>query len=522
MRIPHLIRDTFHLFLEVITIRAQHTTGKTPLMKRALTSCLSLLLFFVFGFTSSLSAKVVWLVGANAAIDSAAVAPQLSAMLGDEPVDVLPFDYLCSLPTVYTDNAFYSANQLLITLAPGEDEGLAFLGLLSIQANRPIHLPKATIVAVQKPIYKMSGLCDNSKLQRTARLAIGANLNFIALPKVWQQVYTDDTFYNGKVPKGAVTEAYVAAAGLAMALREDEEAITSLSGVHPEVADELKASIRKGLFLTDEVLYAANHLPNNAFDLRVGDAFDAILFDGAFERKVGAWLEAIALADNRKLTLHYTTDTDINTGWPTLFRTTQTLGQMSNATVYTRPAFTDASEEISHLNTILKADAQKPGWLPFQLAVAEWVRRYPDIPVYNGAEPTEATAAMFAAMLYLKWTGAPVVPANCDQVVNTAISIGLDTMLRKQRLYRDVNAVFCRPLGNNRFAFSLWRKPADKVTLRLDTDTAGKRVSSRKLTFSEEDYWTPKTISVEGPCTFFWKISAKHFPGQNTGARVIR
>ena len=39
-------------------------------MKRALTSCLSLLLLFVFGFVSSLSAKVVWLVGANAAIDA--------------------------------------------------------------------------------------------------------------------------------------------------------------------------------------------------------------------------------------------------------------------------------------------------------------------------------------------------------------------------------------------------------------------------------------------------------------------
>jgi hypothetical protein len=493
-------------------------------MKRALTSCLSLLLLFVFGFVSSLSAKVVWLVGANAAIDAAAVAPQLSAMLNDEPVEVLPFDYLCSFPTLNTDATLYSASQLLVTLAPGEEEGLAFLGLLALQANRPIHLPKTTLVAVQKPIYKMSGLCDNSKLQRTARLAIGANINFIALPKVWQQVYTDDTFYNGKVPKGAVTEAYVAAAGLAIALRDSDYELPDLGGIHPEVAESLKYSIGKGLFLTEDVLYAAKHLPNHAFDLRVGDAFDAILFDGAFERKVGAWLEAIALADNRKLTLHYTTDTDINTGWPTLFRTTQTLGQMPNATVYTRPAFADDTgrEELSHLTTILKADAQKPGWIPLQLAVAEWIRRYPDIPVYNGAEPTEATAAMFAATLYLKWTGAPVVPANCDQVVTTAIGIGLDTMLRKQRLYRDVNAVFCRPLGNNRFAFSLWRKPADTVTLRLDTDTPGKRVSSRKVTFSEEDYWTPKTVSVEGPCTFFWKISAKHFPGQNTGARAIR
>ena len=86
-------------------------------MKRALTSCLSLLLLFVFGFVSSLSAKVVWLVGANAAIDAAAVAPQLSAMLNDEPVEVLPFDYLCSFPTLNTDATLYNASQLLVTLA---------------------------------------------------------------------------------------------------------------------------------------------------------------------------------------------------------------------------------------------------------------------------------------------------------------------------------------------------------------------------------------------------------------------
>lgn len=492
-------------------------------MTHTLHRCFQVLTLLTLGFAPVLSAKIVWLVGNDAPIDAPAVAAQLSSMLGNEQVDVLPFDYLCGWHYTPEAEASYQADHLLVTPSPAEAEGFAFLGLLSVQAMRPIHLPKTTVVAVQKPVYKMSGLCDNLKLQTTARLALGANLPFIALPKVWQRVYTDDTFYNGKVPKGPVSEAYVAAAGLALALRGEAFELPALSGIHPELADQLKESVREGLALTEEVLYAAQHLPTGGFNVRAGNAFDAILFDGAFERKVGAWLDAIARADGRQLTLHYTTDTTINTGWPCLFRTTHPLGKMPKATCYTRPAFEDntAREELSHLPAILKMDAGKPGWLPFQLAVAEWTHRCPDLPVYDGSLPTEATAAMFAAMLYLKWTGSPVVPPNCDQVVTTAIGIGLDTMLRQQRLYRDVNAVFCRPLGNNRFAFSLWRKPNQKVTLRLDTDTPGKRVSERKISFTNEDYWSPKTVTVEAPATLFWKIPAKNFPGQNTGARVL-
>lgn len=475
-----------------------------------------------------LSAKIVWLVGQNAAVNAPEVAKQLSQMLDNEPVEVLPFTQL-SAWSIIPDTAEARANalqaqHLFVTLSPNETDHLAFLGLTTLQASRSIHLPKLTLVAVQKPIYKMNGLCDNRRLQLTARLAIGANINFIPLPKVWQRVYTDDTFYNGKVPKGPTSEAYVYAAGLALALRDETLALPSLGGIHPELAEKLKTSAQKGLELTEDVLYAAQHLPASGFNVRVGDTFDAILFDGAFERKIGAWLEAIALADGRKLTLHYTTDTAIDTEWPTLFRTTQTLGKMPQAAVYTRPAFEDDSglTELSHLARILEADSAKEGWMPFPLAIAEWVRRNPQIAVYDGALPTESTAAMFAAMLYLKWTGSPVMPPNSNQLITTAVSIGLDTMLRQQRLRKDVNAVFCRPLGNNRFAFSLWREPADDVVVRLDTDTKGKRVSERKLTFTKANFWSPQSITVDAPCTLFWKISAKDFPGQNTGARLIR
>lgn len=474
-----------------------------------------------------LSAKVVWLVGQGAAVDAPAVATQLSHLLNDEAVEVVPFKWLSTwINTPDTDGvraALLEADSLLVTLSPAESERLAFLGLTSLKALRPKHLQDAAVVAVQKPVYKMSGLCENSPLQRLARLAIGADLTFIALPKVWQRVYTDDTFYNKKVPKGAGTESYVAAAGIARVLKGEDFEIAPLSGIHPSLAEDLLDSIDAGLELGQDVIYAAQHLPAGGFDVRVGVAFDAILYDGAFERKIGDWLEAFALADGRKLTLHYTKDTTIDTGWPCLFRTVHTLGKMPNASVYTRPAFEDDSglTELQHLEMIYAADANKPGWLPFPLAIAEWVRRCPNKPVYKGAEPTEATAAMFAAMLYLKWTGAAVLPPTCDQEATTAISIGIDTMLRQQRLRRDVNAIFCRPLGKGRFAFSLWRATPEKVIVNLDTDDAGKAVSTKKLVFTKDNFWSPQTVTVDTPCTFFWKISAKNFPGQNTGARVL-
>ena len=488
----------------------------------------ALLLFSLFAWMPTASAKVVWLVGKDAAVNAPAVAEQLSHLLAEEPVEVVSFSHLSAwsmMPDAEGKRTqLLAAEHLLVTPAAGEPDGLAFLGLTTVQAMRPIHLPKTTLVAVQKPVYKMSGLCENLPLQETARLAIGANIPFVPLPKVWQQVYTDDTFYNGKVPKGAISEAYVYAAGLALALRGDDYELPALGGIHPELADELKTSIREGLELTEDVLYAAAHLPAGGFNVRVGDTFDAILYDGAFERKIGAWLEAIATADGRTLTLHYTTDTSIDTGWPCLFRSTHTLGKMPKASVYTRPAFEDDSgrEELKHLELILKTDLPKKGWMPFPLAIAEWTRRCPDLPVYEGALPTEATAAMFATMLYLKWTGTVVIPPNSDQRITTAMDIGLDVMLRQQRLRKDVNAIFCRAVGERRFAFSLWRRPAEEVTVRLATDPMGQHLSTKKLRFNDENYWSPQTVTVEAPCTFYWKVPAKQFPGQNTGARTVR
>ena len=474
-----------------------------------------------------LSAKVVWLVGKKAPVQADAVAEQLRAMLAPEPVEVVTFDTLVGWSntpaTLGTRRTCVSADTLLVTLSPEESEGFAFLGLLALQAQRPIHLTKTTLVAVQKPVYQMSGLCNNTALQRSARLALGGHLNFIPVPKAWQQVYTDDTFYNEKVAKGAPIENYVTAAAIAYSIKGETIDLPAFPGIHPDVAADIKASVRKGLTLKEDVLYAAKHLPVKAFNVRVGSAFDAILYDGAFERKVGDWLQAIAIADGRKLTLHYTKDTAISTGWPCLFRTSQSLGEMTNVTLYTRPAFADdtAIEELTHLEEILKSDGANPNWLPFQLAVAEWSRRFPDIPVYQGTLPSDATAAMFAAMLYLKWTGAPVLPPSSNQYISSAITVGIDTMLRNQRLYRDVNAVLCRPMGNNRFTFSLWRKPADDVTLRLDTDTKGKRVSDRKLIFTPDNFWSPQSVTVDTPCTFYWKVPARDFPGQNTGARAL-
>ena len=197
---------------------------------------------------------------------------------------------------------------------------------------------------------------------------------------------------------------------------------------------------------------------------------------------------------------------------------------MPKASVYTRPAFEDDSgrEELKHLELILKTDLPKKGWMPFPLAIAEWTRRCPDLPVYEGALPTEATAAMFATMLYLKWTGTVVIPPNSDQRITTAMDIGLDVMLRQQRLRKDVNAIFCRAVGERRFAFSLWRRPAEEVTVRLATDPMGQHLSTKKLRFNNENYWSPQTVTVEAPCTFYWKVPAKQFPGQNTGARTVR
>ena len=353
-------------------------------------------------------------------------------------------------------------------------------------------------------------------------VALAARLPFAPLPKVWQRVYTDDTFYDGRVPRGARTEAYVLAAGIALALNGANAPLPPLPGLHPEVAEELVASIREGFALRPDVLYAAERRTLPAFPVRVGDAFDAVLYDGAFERAIGDWLLRLAQADGRALSLHYTTDTDLATGVPCLYRTIRPPTAATAATLYTRPAFSDDTgrEELAHLAQILAADAAKPEWIPFPLAVAEFARRLPDVPVYAGARPSEPAAAMFAAMLYLKWTGAAVLPPRCGQTETLAIAIGLDVMLRARLLRPTVNAVFCRPLGEGRYAFSLWRPPASKVTLFLSSDDLSAAVEPRALTFGPDTFWQRQTVAAPAGATLYWKIQPA-LPGQTTGAREV-
>ena len=474
------------------------------------------------------SAKTVWLVGKDAPVDAPAVAEALAPMIGGEPVSLVTND-LAFLSAWANDPSraearreLLAAERVLVTLPAAEPDGLALLGLRALAAERRPGLAQPILVAVQRPIYKMSGLCDDRALQCAARVALAARLPFAPLPKVWQRVYTDDTFYDGRVPRGARTEAYVLAAGIALALNGANAPLPPLPGLHPEVAEELVASIREGFALRPDVLYAAERRTLPAFPVRVGDAFDAVLYDGAFERAIGDWLLRLAQADGRALSLHYTTDTDLATGVPCLYRTIRPPTAATAATLYTRPAFSDDTgrEELAHLAQILAADAAKPEWIPFPLAVAEFARRLPDVPVYAGARPSEPAAAMFAAMLYLKWTGAAVLPPRCGQTETLAIAIGLDVMLRARLLRPTVNAVFCRPLGEGRYAFSLWRPPASKVTLFLSSDDLSAAVEPRALTFGPDTFWQRQTVAAPAGATLYWKIQPA-LPGQTTGAREV-
>ncbi len=494
--------------------------GQTFLRSVLLSTCLLT--------ATMLSARVTWIVGKGAPVDAQAVASQLSAMLQEEVELVTEgTTYLSAWannPETEEERLRQlSAERLLITLSGKESFELATIGLTAIREQRDIHLAKPILVAVQKPVYRMRGLTDNKLLQRTARVAIGSDLDFIALPKVWQQVYTDDTFYNERVPKGATSEAYIAAAALAFTLRGDDFECPLLSGIHADVAEDLLDSICDGLPLTEDVLYAARHLARSTYDIRLSNAFEAVLYDGAFEHAIGDWLLRFAQADGRALTLHYTTDTELNTGLPCLFRTVNPLGDAPKASLYTRPAFKDDTglTELEHLEEILKADAKKPHWLPFPLAVAEWTRRLTGKPIYDGVVPTPAASAMFAAMVYLDWTGSTVLPHGISQEETVAIGIGIEIMLRSRLQRSDVNAIFCRPIDSKTYAFSLWRRPTDDVTLQISTDQRDVHATPKALTFTPETYWSRQTVTVDGPCKLLWKIPSRDFPGQNTGARII-
>lgn len=467
-------------------------------------------------------AKTVWVVGRGAPVDAPAVAQALGAMLGEEVALVEDLPSLIAwaeAPDAPARATAVAADRLLVTLPPAESAGLALLALDALASERPAASPPPILVAVQKPVYKMAGLCDDDALQRAAALADAAGMDYVALPKVWQQVYTDDTFYDGRVPQGARAEAHILAAGLLLALRGADAAIPPLAGIHPAVDADLADSVRKGYALTASVRYAAARRPApEAYPIRVGNAFGAVLYDGAFEHAIGDWLLRLAKADGRDLTLHYTTDTSLRTGLPALFRTTAAPTAMPEASLYTRPAFDDDSgrEELAHLPQILAADAAKPGWMPFPLALARLARRLPDTPLYDGPRPTAPTAAMCAAMLYLKWTGAAVLPPDCDQFETAAIDVGLDVMLRLRLLRGDANAIFCRPLGDGRYAFSLWRRPGHTVTLRLSPGA-----EPDTLTFKPRTFWQRQTVTAPLGSTLHWKAQPA-FPGQTLGARETR
>lgn len=472
-----------------------------------------------------LGAKTLWVVGAGAPLDAPAAAEWLGEFLGEE-VQVVDegVDFLAAWandPDPARD-ALLRADTLLVTLPPGEPGPLALAGLRALAARRPAQAPRPLLVAAQKPVYQMSGLCDDRALVRAARLAQAAGCAFAAPPKVWERVYTDDTFYNGRVPKGPRAEAYVLAAAAALALRGADAPLPPFPGLHPEVAEDLVDSIRDGHAQTADLPLLAARLAAPALPLRTGNAFTAVLHDGAFERALGAWLLRLAQADGRDLTLRYTTERDLETGLPCLFRTALPPAKpLPQALLYTRPPFPTAEEELANLPAILRADAAKPNWMPFPLAVAELSRRLPSLPVYDGARPTEPAAAMFAAMVYLRWTGAAVIPADCTQAEALAIDTGLDVALRAATLSPEPNAVLCRPLGQGRYAFSLWRAPKEKVTLALALDDPAAEVRPAELTFAPRAFWQRQTAEAPAGRLLLWKAQPA-LPGQTTGARETR
>lgn len=499
-----------------------------------------LLLIITFCMGGGLFAETIaWVIANDVALDVNAATTILAKQTGAQvrPIQ-LPSKYLCAWARTPATEMEENANQeavkalneamradhMIVTPSPAEPEGFTFLGLTALAKVRQRSLRSDLILApIQKPIYQMRGLCDNSFIQRMARLSIGAKVDFIALPKVWQQVYTDDTFYYGRVPKTTQSEAYIFATALAMKLRGEDFVPQPLASIHEENAANLIDSISHGIDLTENVLYAAKFLPRKAFDLRTANTFEVVLYDGDFEHAIGEWLLRLADADGRTLKIHYTTDVTLNTGVPMLFRTSDPPTNGTNVTLYTRPAFLDDSAltELSYLPNILDVDGGKEEWLPFQLAVSEWVAQYPLKPVYNGKLPSKTSAAMFAAMLYLKWTGAAVMPVNCDQETAAAISVGLEVMLKLRLQRADVNAVFCRPTGNNRYTLSLWRRPSEDIEIRLDTEAGRHALSKRTLTFAPDNFWASQPIEVNGPTTLYWSIPMKTFPGQNTGIRLV-
>ena len=119
-------------------------------------------------------AKTVWLVGEGAPINAPAFAEWLSDMLG-EPVETVECGpYLSAWANTPPDEARraqLAADTLLVSLPAEEPENLALMGLRALRETRPMGALPPLVVAAQTPVYKMSGLCDDTALARARRLA---------------------------------------------------------------------------------------------------------------------------------------------------------------------------------------------------------------------------------------------------------------------------------------------------------------------------------------------------------------
>ncbi|MGN0886792.1 MAG: hypothetical protein ACI4RT_07320 [Candidatus Spyradenecus sp.] len=507
--------------------------------------------------SAAASARVTWLVGQGFPLPPAEVAEQLGQLLG-EPVTAVTegTGFLCAWvndPEQEAErNKLLKADTLLVSPAVQETEALTFMALRALGAQRDARLARPILVEMRKPRYQMNGLYNAKEALQAARLALNAHCSLLPFSRVWRKVYTDDTFYNGKVPKGTTSEAYILAASMMLAIRGEGAQIPPMGGLHDKVADALLASIAKGFAEREVLTTLAARLPAETLPQRAANKLDVLLYNGSFERALAPWLERIAQADGRELVIHYTTECDLESPLPGLFRATTATPHLPNAACYTRPAFADPTglEELAHLEEILARDSAKPHWLPFPLAVAAWTRTLTGKPLYEPAEPGSATylptapaAAMFAAMVYLDWTGSVALPEQLSAQETVAMGIGIDVMLSMRLRQREPNAIFCKPLGNQRYSFCLWRRPANKAVLSVAViNRPGLGAEPRTLTFTPSNFFARQSVTLtpveddpllpppavtqrqlpgtEGPL-LLWKIPAQHLPGQNSGLRAL-
>ena len=503
------------------------------------------------------SARVTWLVGKGFPLPAAEVAEKLGQLLG-EPVTAVTegTDFLSAWVNDPEREAermeLLKADALLVSPSAQENEALTFMALRGLVAQRDTRLARPILVEMRKPRYQMTGLYNAKEALKQARLALNAHCTLLPFSRVWRKVYTDDTFYNGKVPQGPASETYILAASMVLAIRGEAAEVPPMGGLHAEVAEDLLASIAKGLAEREVLADLAARLQAETLPQRAATKLDVLLYNGSFERALAPWLERIAQAEGRELVIHYTTESDLESTLPGLFRSTANTPGLPNITCYTRPAFADPTglEELAHLDEILARDSAKPRWLPFPLAVAEWTRTLTGKPIYEPAEPGSATylptapaAAMFAAMVYLEWTGSVALPEKLSAQETVAMGIGIDVMLSMRLRQCEPNAIFCKPLGENRYAFNLWRRPAGKAVLSVAViNQPGLGAEPRTLTFTPSNFFARQCVTLkpieddplmpppavsqqrlpgtEGPL-LLWKIPAQSLPGQNSGLRAL-